>query len=62
MAGMEIMKTMSTDFVPSLTVKLTATVSTEPTYTLVAPFAMRCSYMMKVGMVRKCLPADSVLS
>ena len=59
---MEIMKIISTDFVPSLTVKLTVTHSTEPTNILAAPFATRCSYITKAGMVRKCLPTDSVLS
>ena len=47
---------------PSVTVKLTVTGSTEPTNILVAPFAVRCSYMVNVGMVRKCRPTDSVLS
>ena len=48
--------------VPSVTVKLTVIDSTEPMNILVAPFAMRCSYVTKVGMVRKCRPTDSVLS
>ena len=56
------MKAMSTDFVPSLTVNVTVTDSTEPTNILAAPFAMRCSYMTKAGMVRKCLPTDSFFS
>ena len=47
---------------PSVTVKLTVTGSTEPTNILVAPFAMCCSYIVNVGIVRKCRPTDSVLS